>query len=53
MRALQDWMGENVMGKIKSPTSNKRWESLGLINDGAAHHIRLVVCEKDNDFMIK
>ena len=41
-RASQDWVGENVTGKTKSPSSDERWEGLGLINGGAAHLIRLL-----------
>ena len=41
-KASQDWVGENVMGKTKSPTSDERGEDHGLINGDTAHPIRQV-----------
>jgi len=37
-----------VTDKTKSPTSEARWESLGLINGGAAHPIRLAFWGEGN-----
>jgi len=41
-RASQDWVGENLMVKTKSPTLDERWEGPRSINGDAAHSIRLV-----------
>ena len=49
VRASQDWVGENVMIKTKSPTSDKRLEGPGPIRGGTAHPIRLVFWEEGND----
>ena len=48
MRESQDWVGENVTGKTKSPTSDERWEGPGLIKSSAAHSIRLVFWGEGN-----
>ena len=48
-RASQDWVGENVTVKTKSPTSEERWEGPGLINGGAAHPFRLTFWGEGND----
>ena len=40
-RTSQDWVGENVTVKTKSPTSEEEWEVLRLINGGAAHPFKL------------
>jgi len=48
-RASQDWVGENVTVKTKSPTSEERWEGPGLINGGAAHLFRLGFWGEGND----
>ena len=47
-RASQDWVGENVTNKTKSPTSEERWEGSKLINGGAAHPIRPGFWEEGN-----
>ena len=52
-RASQDWVGKNVTGKTKSPTSDERWEGPGLINGGAAHPIRLVFWGEGNSPVIR
>ena len=36
----------SVTIKTRSPTSEERWEGLGLINGGAAHPMKLVFWER-------
>jgi len=51
-RVSQDWVGENVTGKTKSPRRmiDRRvlGSETGFINGGAAHPIKLVFWEEGN-----
>ena len=50
-RVSQDWVGQNVTVKTKSPASDERWEGSELINGDAAHPIRLVFLGESNGAM--